>query len=271
MEINKISDKQIRNRNYFAKIARWLLPTTVIRPDQNDGLIKAQKLMRDEGRDLIVMTPHLSKTDEPREYPVIWSEDEFKNRKILVPNAFDQHTPPIIWAGNLVGLNLYPVVTQDVKNRHPNLPFPVNQGNIGYFRGIYNSTGNKTDPGIIFLAPDAGRKPELVKKAPTRAAEFALTIGGSHAVVLFIGIEINNVLDYSKTLGLNIGKQYTIRIGNAYTNEEILNLLTDFRDKGKIEIPAPERLTTNRRFQGLDQWIYETQFKNLVSRHYLAT
>ena len=83
-------------------------------------------------------------------------------------------------------------------------------------------------------------------------------------MIVCMGVEINGVSDYKEASGMNMGRKYTIRIGEAYTNEELLKRLEVYRAQYDLSKPR-----VNRPYQHVDRWLFETQFPQLVPQTYL--
>lgn len=264
MKENQVDSAQTLGRKVLKLVVDCIFPTQVIHV--GDGLERCRILRMCEKRDVFFLITHPSKTDEPRTYPVVWSLKAFSDTKIIVPNASDQNTFMAKFLAEIAGIDLYPIVTADVKERSSS-QYKQGYGNFAYFRRLIKTLGNREDPGIVFLAPSAGRRP-LLQTPTTRAAEFLVTSGGSkrgrNFVIVCMGVEINGVSDYKKASGNNVGRKYTIRIGNAYTNEELLNQLEAYRELHNLP-----KLRMNRPYEHVDRWLFETQFPQLVPKPYL--
>jgi hypothetical protein len=280
-ESNTINFLQLVGRHAGRSLTDKYLPTES--EGLHGGFRRARELVDDDYH-LLVMTTHPSETDEPRQYAELWKYPEFLTRLIHVPCASDQDTPVVGLAAKATGVKLYDVVTQDVIDRLGNVDrkgnkLPKGHGNIGYFRGIKRTASQEYDPAIIFLAPDAGRRPTL--STPTnRSAEFLMSaMGESRFAVLFVGVEIEGVADYQSAGGKNKGIQYKMRWGNCFKNSEVAREIERFRKENDMYLPvravklhAEEKYSvhdrTDRAYYGAEQWMYATQFPDLVPESY---
>ncbi len=263
--VNQISTSQYLSRKILTEVGKRVLPTGVV--EEGNGLSRVRELNK-EGRDVFVMTTHPSETDEPREYPIIWGIDSLSHTKTIVPNAADQMTLPARALAAATGISLHEVVTPGVAARDKSFKHGLRYGNVSYYKDIKRSTGDETDPGNVFLAPDAMRRPDLSgdeKGNHTRAGEFLLTAGGSNSVTLLIAVEIVGVTDYKKSSGKNIGKEYIIHVGDAFTNQEIIAKLKEFREMKGLRLSRKDRP-----FEHFDQWLFEAQFPKIAPKNYLA-
>lgn len=291
-ESNTVCELQMLARRASRNLAEEYLPTSA--EHHENGLRRARELTA-SGYNLLVMTTHPSETDEPREYAEFWRYAEFVDREIHVPCASDQNTLLLNTLARANGVKLYSVVTNDVVKRNGNVRcdkwekdddallwrrkrLPQGHGNIGYFRGVKRAVATESDPAVIFLAPDAGRRPTLATP-DTRSAEFLMTaMGDNKFAVLFIGVEIDDVTNYAKNGGKNFGSQYTLHFGNCFKDTEVLAELENFKRQwfeqtGTLLLPVrekekPETVRRDRPFYGAEQWMYTTQFPDLVPEEY---
>lgn len=261
----------LMNRKILGGATSPFLPAEVIYA--GNGLERARKLQK-EGRNLIVMSTLPSATDQPREYPLIWGLREFQKATFHVPTAYHILNDSAFFnlaikgLSAFCGIEIYSIVTQDTVSKGKNCNHKARYGNIAYARATRNalraSGGNHEKPEVVFLTPSAGIRTSL-RTPPTKAAELLLTIGGGNNTVLLMGVEINNVRKYSeKTSGMNIFKKYTIRVGDAYTDQELIEVLNDYRQREGL----PDG-RENRPFAYLDQWLFNEAFVPLVPREYL--
>lgn len=259
----KIGNDIQRNRSIAVAAGKILLPTDVIH--HGNGIVRIKELLATEERKraINIIYNHPSKSDVPRQLvSYLWQDPDFKELQMAVPISADEYTEKTETAGNLVGLKEFPVVTPEVYERATEIGHERGYGNIAYAKGIKTIS---QEGGVNILAPSAGRQSEL-HVADTNAAELLLTVAGDHTVTLFVGVEINRIRKYDTTKngGVNVGRKYTLHVGDAYTNEEIAEKLIGYREvKG---LPTPR---TNRPYRNLDEWIFTQQLPQLVSPYYL--
>jgi len=167
----------------------------------------------------------------------------------------------------LSGITLHRVVTKDVAQRDKHNKHKIGFGNVSYYKDIIRST-QSMEPVNVFLAPDAGIRPNLAgdnQGEHTRAGEFLLTAGGQNSVTLMMAVEIIGDINFEKSRGKNLRKPYIIHVGNAYTNQEILEKLKDYRARKGLKLSRADRP-----FEHFDAWLFEEEFPKIAPNKYLA-
>ncbi|MFA6512511.1 MAG: hypothetical protein WCV86_05320 [Patescibacteria group bacterium] len=181
-----------------------------------------------QGKGLLVVANHPTLLDGPRIVSLLMVNPEFRGKRIVVPVA--QHQFAVSEMLNKITgaeLELISVVTPDTIRKKPELASLGKQGLFEYGRraGEVLFQG-----GIVILFPQAERRPRIGEAQNTdKSVKIIMRIGENKGIdfgVLPVGITIPGV-DPEKARGLNIGRKAILRVGNAFSRDEL-------RDTAKV-------------------------------------
>ncbi len=257
----KVSQKHFASRQRYQRLSKYILPTGLKPEDGGVGLERARSLLH-EGVGLVIVYPHLSKTDTYR-LEELWQYQEFAERRCLTPIALHQDNLLARKTAAPTGLEFYPIVTPETVIREKNKGLPEGHGRMGF---LNSSARALAEAGIILFAPTGTRMSELSmppgRLRPTDILLNHVDMRGVPFAIFVTAFEIDGVTSYKKAAGLNLRKRYTLHTGSTFLASEILEELATFREEKRL--PADPK----RPFDNTDKWLYEKQFPLLVPPAY---
>lgn len=222
-------------RHALRKVAT-VLPGAVIfrneKPRNLDGLERAKELSK-KGYGVIVVINHFSLKDPPQVGKLLFETQGLGSKKIHFPIAYHMYKmhrhgyDKIL--GRLFGITFKPVVTKSTIDKGKNDGLPLHSGGKEF---LQKALGGLEKGEIVVIAPQETRQPflgELAEKG------IGTLIAGAKRnnlkiALLFIGLGIENVTDYSEMEDFNRFKKYKVNIGECFTNDEVMEQVNgDFR------------------------------------------
>jgi len=208
------------------------------------------------GKGGIILLNHFSLRDFVEIARFAFKSGVVANSRFLAPIAYHQYVKNRHFA-RLAGIELAPLVTPDTIDyfiKHKNdqqLAFARSSRGIFFRRYLEAAKEILGQGGVVAIAPQGGRSQSLGETAIGRPVEASLKASGDNGVIILpVGIGIRGVTDYStkKIKGFNFGRTYQLKVGQAVTREEL------------IEISGGEK--------GVDQKVIEL-LRKLVPEEYL--
>lgn len=266
-ELQEVSPLVLAVRKASLEInQRIFMPTEV--NEIGNGLQEARYQKRkNPNHATVVVATHPSAGDFPRDLIMLLRNREFFTSPIVIADAWHAWNTYVDKFARMHGVTPPPVVTQDTLDKHkqgeyaPDRSFTHKRGfgDIAYFKVLREAA---KQGGVLTVTPSAGIRDHLYQPS-THAVEFLLSAIDDFPFTLFcVGIDIKG-----NKGGINLGKKYTLNIGDAFNSEELLPMLKTLEANYGI----PKYPTTKRPYHGIDGFLYETQFPKLVKRSYIRT
>jgi hypothetical protein len=227
------SRSSIIKRELFHHPGQLFFPSILI--DQQNNLSRAEAMLN-QGKGLVVVINHFSERDSVEILMnFLFKTSVFQDKPIVAPIAYHQYMRAYVrWAATTFDINLCPLVTEDTIKREEYKNLEINKGMPEY---IDAGLSVLKKGGILLVAPQGGRRPRLIPVQSDSAIPIEPnppTIGTFMANAarnefdnygfLFVGLGINETFDYSSpdAGGLNIGKEYVLRVGDVISAQELL-------------------------------------------------
>lgn len=188
------------------------------------------------GHGLVILTNHPSTGDIRVPLELLFLSDIMRQKKFLMALAWHQQNYPFIkQLAKLGGVDLVPIVIQDTIEKQKELTaqgkkIPWEQHELGYGLDEYyqKMINILLHNGITLISPQSGRDTALkpFPRGVITIPDLMLRrnkIPDEQVVYLPVGLDIQGVTDYTakKVRGLNIGRSYTIKIGEVFSSKEL--------------------------------------------------
>lgn len=235
MNEKEISRQQRWQRRLVRAGVHFVIPADAVL--DAGGLRRAGSLAR-AGYGTLVLMNHFSLRDGLQVLHLIYGSEALRRRPTLAPAASQHLVGPLLPAlAEAVGVRLLPITTAEAV-REQGLDPATGVNPLVYAR---QAIGILRAGGIVLLAPQAGRRPVL---GEPRMRPVSLLLAQARrqrvrdVALLFVGLGIAGESDYTlaNVGGLNPGRRYEVRIGQAFTLDEALARAGGLR--------------------GLDAWVY---------------
>lgn len=257
--------------------SRLVFPTEVI---SHNNAIEEARALRHDGYGIIVNYNHYSYRDPIDVMSTLLSLGEgFSDAQYLSPLAMHQTGPHLSLMSSLTDIPLSVIVTNDTVTKGKNIIEPtyldkakaifdrsrdiqpqVVAENHGLREYIDQGAQVLADGGIVFVAPQGGRRNQLGEPAG-RANDFLITSakrkGAEKIAIWIMGMTLDGQSTYdSRTAKYNVGKKAKIEFGIPVTIDEIRNLARE-------NTPDGERIS-------IDQQVFR-EFRQLLPVSYTGT
>lgn len=169
-----------------------------------------------------VLINHFSKGDFPQlTLSVIFDRHILRGRRFLAPIAYHQYREAKGPAA-MFGVELAPLITDDTVKYLEKHGQAIPKRRTAFSAYLRKAKEVLDQGGIVALAPQAGRRPNLEETATGRPIEALLGRTDNNVVLLPIGFGLRGVKDYADARGYNLFKRYQMQIGRVFTKEELM-------------------------------------------------
>lgn len=209
--------------------ARWLgsriLPSEVVRESERNGLSEFEHKI-EEGYGGIVIFRHFSLRDPFQVVQdVIFSSPVLKERKVLFPKAEHQVYPGLSQLGRFFGIEIAPIVTGNTVEhaREKSRLEPRLNGGLSQFKSKAVDLLRKG--GIVAIAPEGERRKTLAPYEKHAIGLLLLALERArveNVVLTCIDLRLASKNGCRTKRGLNLFNQYQVRVGQAFTMQDIL-------------------------------------------------
>lgn len=245
------------------EVARLMLSpflrSDIIKDPECDGLADFEKMLL-EGFGGVVVFKHFSLKDPPLILKEIASLSEVvRGRHIIVPTSSHQ-----VWRGEvrlarMLGIQLNKIVTENTVKKavRKGKPEPkLGEGNTQFLR---DAVGIISEGGILFIAPEGERKPNLKPyyeraqdQTPKRPMGFFVTAARRSNVeniaFLFVDLRLTGRENYWGKNSFNPLNKYEVRIGRALTLRQVMETAGKIGDVDeKVIFPEMQRTAAIQR------------------------
>lgn len=263
-KIGDILHLPLPNYERRRKVMGWLLDRNFLFPhivikEHESAIAKAERLMRDENYGLIVMFNHWSKRDPEELMKDLGRLNPYFNTvEHSSPAGKHQWGPHVRLVGNYLAVATDPVVTFDtaMRWRRQKPPRLVDKEEAKEEYEAFRKTAADTLAlgGIVFVAPQAGRKDHMTEFKGDPIGEIvkrARAQGFDKIAILPIGVGDDNVTKYEVSK-YNRGHTYTLTIGECVTVNEVEDNIAKRNikiEKARAEQPTLRLITFNTAMQ----------------------
>lgn len=210
-----------------------LLRTDVVKDPECDGLADFEKMLL-EGFGGVVIFKHFSLKDPPLILREIgYLSRAVRRRAIIVPASAHQVLPGEVAAAGMLGIKLDKIVTENTvkKEIKRGRPEPhLGEGNEQFIRDAVKIV---SEGGILFIAPEGERRPDLkpyyergADQTPKRPVGFFVAAAKRSSVeniaFLFVDLRLAGKENYWGKSSFNPLNKYEVRIGRALTLAQVM-------------------------------------------------
>lgn len=223
--MSKIESPNVGPVRHVARKIVTVVPGAIIfrneKPRNLDGLERAKELLK-EGHGIVFVINHFSLKDPPQVAKLIFENQGLGSKKIHFPIAYHMHRR---WhdeiVGKLLGVTFKPIVTKSTLDKEKNDGHPLSHGKKEFLQDALEGLEKGE---VVVVAPQETRQSSL--GAPKERGIGTLMAEAKRKKIkialLFIGIGIGGVTDYSKVKGFNFFRKYFYNIGECLTSDEIM-------------------------------------------------
>ena len=230
-----------------------LLRSDIIKDPECDGLADFEKMLL-EGFGGVVVFKHFSLKDPPLILKEIASLSKVvRRRNIIAPTSSHQVLPGEMAVTNVLGIRIDIIVTENTVKKAVRQGKPVPKLGEGNEQFIRDAVEIVRQGGILFIAPEGERKPNLKPyyeraegQTPKRPVGFFLAAArGSNVeniAFLFVDLRLSGREDYWGKSSFNALDKYEVRIGRALTLRQVMEIAGKAGDVDeKVIFPEMQR------------------------------
>lgn len=248
MATGQFSRAKAGMRRLAVPLTAPLLPVQI---RANMGGLQRAGFLAASGMGVLVLINHFSLRDGLDTFRLLFGHASLRHLPMLAPAASHLIDRRLRLLTVLFAVDLIPITSPEAV---ANLGLAPDSGKNAL---AYSQTAlARLDAGgLVLLAPQAGRRPCLAPPARMRPVSLLLAQAQRKRVtdfcLLFVGLGLAGATDYSlETIGgLNLGQRYELRVGEAYTFDEVVALAGGLRQ--------------------VERWVY-AQLAGLVPAAYLC-
>jgi hypothetical protein len=200
-----------------------MLPGRII---ANGGGLQRAGFLASRQMGVLVLINHFSLRDGFDTFRLLFAHPALRRLPMLAPAASHLIDRRLQLLAALFAVELKPITSPEAV---ANLGLPAESGEnaLAYSQAAIARLGAG---GLVLLAPQAGRRPCLEPPQRMRPVSLLLAQAQRKRVtdfcLLFVGLGLAGAASYSleTTGGLNLGQRYELRLGEAYTFDEVVAL-----------------------------------------------
>jgi hypothetical protein len=236
-------------RRLGAPLVAPLLPGRI---EANGGGLQRAGYLAQQGMGVLVLINHFSLRDGFDVFRLLFAHSVLRELPVLAPVASHLIGPVARLLAALFTVEVAPMTSPEA-TANLGLDPTTGQNALAYSQ---MTIAHLETGGVVLLAPQVGRRPCLAPLEDMRPVSLLLAQArrkrAADFCLLFVGLGLAGAPAYSldETGGLNLGRRYELRVGEAFTVDEAIALAGDLR-----------------RVEG---WVYQ-QLAPLVPAAYLCT